>query len=264
MTKTIAERGLAAAVALLAAASLAGAAPVAPRADGRRPEYEASANLMGRVAILEPAAEVTERWQYDGLLPYDALLLGSYARLERHLKVGAFYRLERGARHDDDFRPDAAKNWRWLDTSSRPESSLVLDATPRAALPFLPGKTWVGSVKMRYEHDFFNGQSLVRLEPELAWFWMNGLAPRATIFLRHEVALPLNFGQTTVWQRWYYLAGLWHARPWLSLGPSVALREETWSTSAAFRSTIGPGPSYQTLYRAWVAGFTVTARLPAR
>lgn len=265
MIKTIAERrGAAAAFAvalLLAAAVRAGATPAAPESGGRRPEYESAQRLFGRAGPLEPMGEAVERWQYDGLRPYNSLMLGSYARVERHLKLGAFYRLEHGARHDDDFGPDPAKHWRWQETYGRPESSVILDASPRVELPFLPGRTWVASAKLRFEHDFFNGENVLRLAPELAWFWMNGLSPRATIFLRQETALPLNFGETKIWQRWYYLAGLWHARPWLSLGPSVALREEVWSTSEAFRSTL-PGHSYQTLYRAWVAGFTAVARLP--
>lgn len=265
MTKTIAERAAAALAvpALLALSLSAAAAPVPPQPPrGRALEYEAAQRLFTRAGPLEPFGEAVERWQFNGQRPYQSLMLGSYARVERHLKLGAFYRLERGARHDDDWIRDAGTTaWRWADTTGRPESSLVLDATPRAALPFLPGRTWTGSVKLRYEHDFFNGESLLRVAPELAWFWMQGLAPRATVFLRHEEAFPLNFGQTTVWQRWTYLAALWHATPGLSLGPSVALRDETWSTSADYRGFKGPDASYRVLYRAWVLGFSVVGRL---
>lgn len=262
MTKTIAERA-AGALALLAVALSAAAAPVPPEPPrGRALEYEAAERLFARKGPLEPFGEALERWQFDGRHPYQSLMLGSYARVERHLKLGAFYRLERGARHDDDWIRDAAtKQWRWADTTSRPESSLVLDATPRAALPWLPGRTWTGSVKLRYEHDFFNGESVLRAAPELAWFWLDGLSPRATVFLRHEEAFPIGFGETTVWQRWTYLAALWHATPHLSLGPSVALRDEAWSTSTDYRSFKGESASYRVLYRAWVLGFTLVGRL---
>ena len=135
----------------------------------------------------------------------------------------------------------------------------MLDATPRAELP---GGSWVASLKVRLERNFSQRRTILRAQPELAWFWMEGLKPRATVFVRQETDFALDFGETSVWQRWYYLASLWHARPALSLGPSIALREEVWSTSGSYRSVSGPGPAgYQTLYRAWVLGFTAILRL---
>lgn len=261
MTKTIAERAARAAACLLACAALASAAPSPESPRGREAEYETSQALFGRAGFLEPMARAAQRWQYDGLHPYRDLTVGSYARVEKHLKVGAFYRLQYGARHDDDWKNDAPGQWSWRDTTDRPESVLVLDATPRASLPFLPGGGWVGSLKVRYERNFFNGQNTLFLAPELAWFWMDGLQPRATFFLRYETWAPLNFGETRVYERWWYLAALWHARPWLSLGPSIALRDETWSTSAEFKQK-NPGADYKVQYRSWVPGFALVARLP--
>lgn len=258
MTRTIAELLLAAALAALAAP--AAAAPVPPQPPGgRAPEYESAERLFLQAGSAQPFAEAVQRWQFQGQQPYEAVTLGTYARAARWLKVGAFYRVEHGARHDDDWDHDAAKHWRWNQTYLRPESSFILDATPRVQFPFLPGRNWVGSLKLRYEHNLFDGESLLRVEPELAWFWMNGLSPRATLFLRHEEAFPLNFGQTTVWQRWSYVGALWHPRPWLSLGPSIALRDEVWNTSAPYRSFL-PAQSYRVLYRAWVAGFQLVVR----
>lgn len=260
MTKTTAERA-AVASCLLACAAFASAAPSPQAPLGRPVEYESSQALFGRAGFLEPLARTEERWQYDGQHPYKDLTVGSYARVEKHLKLGAFYRLQYGARHDDDWKFDAPGRWSWRDTTDRPESVLILDATPRTSLPFLPGGGWVGSLKIRGEHNLFNGQTALFLAPELAWFWMDGLQPKATFFLRYETWLPLNFGETRVYERWYYLAALWHARPWLSLGPSLALRDETWSTSAQFRAK-NPGADYKVQYRSWVPGFALVARLP--
>ena len=127
--------------------------------------------------------------------------------------------------------------------------------TPRVKL----GGNWVGSLKVRYEHNFFNNHSTMKLEPEIAWFWLDGLTPKGTVFLRHGTYLPLNFGAGSFYERWWYLAGLWHAAPTLSVGPSVALRDEIWSTSATFREN-APGVSYRTLYRSVMWGFTVIFR----
>jgi hypothetical protein len=256
LIKTTAERA-AAALCALACAAFAAAAP-APESPGGRPvDYESSQAMFGRAGIFEPVARAAERWQYSGQRSYKELTLGSYARVEKHLKLGAFYRLQYGARHDDDYQFDSPGHWSWRDTTRRPESVLILDATPRAEL----GGNFVGSLKVRGEHNVFNGQTSLLVAPELAWFWMDGLTPRATVFLRFETYFPLNFGETTVYERWWYLAGLWHAEPWLSLGPSIALRDEIWSTSAQFRAK-NPGADYKVLYRSWVPGFSVVARLP--
>lgn len=257
MTKTI----ISAAAALLAvSASLARAAGVPQSPAGRPADPEVTERIMRLGGVVEPMAETTQRWQYEGRRLYREAAVGSYFRVEKHLKLGAFYRLEHGVRHDDDWFKDPSGVWAWRNTTGRPESSLILDATPRAELSFLPGGRWTGALKLRWERNFFNGQNSLLAAPELAWFWLDGLRPRATVFLRSETWFPLNFGETKVYEQWWYLAALWHARPWLSLGPQVALREETWSTSSEFHEK-NPTVSYRTRYRSWVPGFTVVARL---
>lgn len=238
------------------------AAPVPAARGGRVLEYEASSRLFGRAGVFEPMAEWTQRWQHEELSPYRALTLGSYARVQKRLKLGLFYRLQYGARHDDDWFGDNRGLWAWRDASRRPEHVLVADAAPRTQLSFLPGGSWVGSLRTRLEHNLFNGESALILQPELAWFWMDGLTPRASVFLRQETDLALNFGDRTLWRSWWYLAALWHAASWVSLGPSIALRDEVWSTAASWRSASPAGAQYQTLYRAWVWGFSVIGRLP--
>ena len=245
--------------ALALAPLIAGAAPLAPESGGRRPEYETSVRVLGRAGPLEPLADLTGRWQYEGLRPVRALTMGGYGRVHENLKLGVFWRVQSGMRHDEDWINPGPGLWSWRVTTNRPEQVLVLDATPRALLSFLPGGRWTGSFKVRYEHNFFNGHRTVKLEPELAWFWMEGLNPRATIFARHESYLPVNFGEGPYYERWWYLAGLWHASPDLSLGPNVALRDELWSTSSDYRRATNGG-SYRSLYRSLMWGFTVVLR----
>lgn len=239
--------------ALLAPAAFGAPAPAAPL--GRRAEYETSARVIGRVGRLEPLADLTGRWQFEGQRPYRSLTLGSYGRAHRSLKLGAFYRLQNGARHDDDWVKDGAR-WAWRPTTNRPESVLVLDATPRMSL----GGSFTGALKVRYEHNLFNRQGTLKLEPEIAWFWLDGLAPRGTIFLRHGTYIPLNFGTRRYYERWWYLAGLWHPSSSVSVGPSVALRDTVWTESSAYRAASGGG-GYRILYRAIVWGFTALIRL---
>jgi len=240
-------------LALLSPAAFAAPAPTAP--GGRVPEYEASVRLSARAGRLEPLADLTERWQFEGQRPYRALMLGAYGRAHRNLKLGAFYRVQTGARHDDDWTKDGAGNWFWRGTTNRPENVAVLDATPRASF----GGNFTGSFKVRYEHNFFNGQRTLKLEPEVAWFWLDGLAPKATVFLRHGTYIPLNFGTRSVYERWWYLAGLYHVNEAVSVGPSVALRDAFWTESSAYRDATRGG-SYKVLYRSVVWGFTVLVR----
>ncbi|UPT74333.1 MAG: hypothetical protein M0D55_00860 [Elusimicrobiota bacterium] len=251
MTRTTASLSALLALAPLAAA----AAPIPSVPRGRVAEYEAAARVFARAGRLEPLVELHERWQFEALRPYQSMTLGSYGRAHRNLKLGAFYRVQKGARHDDDWTNDAAGRWDWRATGNRPESMLIVDATPRAAL----GKSLVAALKVRYEHNFFNGQRAVRLEPELAWFWLDGLTPRATVAVRHGAYLPLNFGQTFYYERSWYLAGLWHAGSSVSVGPTVALRDAVWSTSSAWRAA-SAGDSYRTLRRSVVWGLHAVIR----
>jgi hypothetical protein len=260
LTRTTASRlALAAALALAASAARADAIPAAPR--GRPLEYEADESVFANAGFFEPVAEGTERWQYNRQLPYKELLVGSYARVERHLKLGAFYGLQYGARHNDDWGQTPSGGWGWRNTIGRPESLLILDATPRTQLSFLPGGNWTASLKTRYEYDLYNREETLKLEPELAWFWMDGLTPRATFFLRYQTYLALNFADAPVYERWWYVAALWHASPWLSVGPQLGLRDEIWTTSSEFRSA-NPGARYSVTYRSWVPGVALSARLP--
>lgn len=251
MTRTTAS--LAAILALAPLAASAAPAPEPPR--GRVAEYEASARLFGRAGRLEPMAELFERWQFETLRPFQSLTLGSYARAHRNLKLGAFYRVQKGARHDDDWTNDTAGGWSWRQTGNRPENMIVLDATPRVAL----GRSFVAAFKVRYEHNFFDNHRAVRLEPELSWFWLDGLEARATVSLRHGEYIPLNFGDASVYERSWYLAGLWHATPDVSFGPTAALRDVVWSTSSAYRTASGGG-SYRALHRSTVWGATAIIR----
>jgi hypothetical protein len=60
-----------------------------------------------------PHVELKGRWVDDPIeFRYRHLMLGTYYRLSRHVKVGAFYQYKRGARHDDDWRQFGSE-WNW-------------------------------------------------------------------------------------------------------------------------------------------------------
>ncbi|HET6486076.1 MAG TPA: hypothetical protein VFH83_06630, partial [Spirochaetia bacterium] len=133
---------LTAAVLCLASAGvMAQNVPVAPSGVV---EYQGRTQVVVTIDNLDLLAEGLGRLEpLDGHtgFGYRSVTVGGYYRVIPNLKLGAFYRLQAGARHDDDWiqtgpNPD---DWGWQDTTSRWENVLMLDASPRFLLSFLPG-----------------------------------------------------------------------------------------------------------------------------
>lgn len=239
---------LSAALALASAVAAAPPAPPAPR--GRPAEYEGAVRGFARSGSWQPMAELIGRLQFEGRQPARDLTLGSYYRSADWLKLGSFLRLQAGVRHDDDWISPKPGTWLWRDSRDRTEPVLVLDATPRVRL----GGSWLGALKIRFEQNFFSGHEVLRLEPELSWFWLNGLKPVAHVALRYEADLSLNFGNRLLGGQWVYISTLWHGPGGLVIGPHAALREGFFSTSTAFKSASGGG-TYLVRWKSLVLGF---------
>ena len=186
-------------------------------------------------------------------------MLGTYRKHAAWLKTGAFVRFQAGMRHDDDWVRLPTGRWEWRDTSSRNETVLVFDVSPRAKLGWLPGSGWLGLFKTRYEHNTFNRQSTLKLQPELSWFWMKGLKPKAHFALRYEADLALNFGRQTLREQWVYGSALWHSPAGLLVGPTAALREGIFEASSNFSSFSGGATAPCSALR---PGFTAAHRRP--
>src|SRR4030067_2621553 len=102
-------------------------------------EMENSVSALFKFGKFTPMIGLERRFVDEGFeSPYRALTLGSYYRVLKNLKVGAFYRLQQGARHDDDWI-DLNPGWGWRNTKDRTEQILIADVTPRFLLGFLPG-----------------------------------------------------------------------------------------------------------------------------
>ena len=247
---------------VLLVASSAAAAPLAPPAPRGHPlEYEAALRGFAKSGPWEPMAELTGRLQFEGRQPARELMLGSYFRAAGPLKLGGFLRLQGGARQDDDWVNPAKGVWLWRDTSDRTEAVLVFDATPRLQLSRLPGGNWLGAVKTRFEHNLYNGHEVFWVEPELSWFWMEGLKPRFHAALRYEAGLSVDFGERALGEQWVYVTGLWHCGDGLVVGPHAALGERVFSTSKAFAAA--GGGSYQVLWKSLRLGVDAVWRFGA-
>jgi hypothetical protein len=186
------------------------------------------------------------------LRSYESLTLGGYYRVLPNLKLGAFYRLQAGALHDDDWVPHTPSppGWIWQDTTARLENVLMLDVSPRFQLGFLPGESWVLLLKGRYIYNTANGAQSVMARPELTWFWIQDRVPILNASLSYEMYFPLNFGSTLLYEAYPYLTLLWHATPDFALELGGAYATTIWSASRSELAQVGE--RYSVPFSSWV------------
>jgi hypothetical protein len=235
-----------------------GAAPQPVVPGGRIAEYENNARFAMKLGSFEPVADFSLRWKEETGAPFRWFSAGGYWRAHKNLKIGALYRVQSGARHNDDWVESPTGGWGWRDTSRRSEHLWIVDVSPRILLDFIPGgEDWMLSSKIQYQRNTYFREQTLRLIPEISWIWMDGLDPRATFALRNEFNFGLNFGEHSLYERWTYLIALWHPVPAAAIGPSIGLRDMTWSTSDDYKRS---GLRYHVLHRAWTLGLDAAFR----
>lgn len=240
-------------IALLTAAAVwAGAQAHVPNFTQGDVELQSRAQLVANIGSWDVLAELLGRLHDldTPLHSFESVTVGGYYRVIPNLKVGALYRLEAGARHDDDvIANQTTQQFDWNDTSQRLESILMLDVSPRFQLGFLPGANWVLMLKGRYLYDVWNGQMSVMARPELTWFWIRDRDPFLNISLSYEMYFPVNFGTTFIYQSYPYLTVLWHAAPELGIEFAGAYKTTVWSTSTSWAQA--GWSSYSTPVNSW-------------
>ena len=104
-------------------------------------EFESRIAAFLKINDFQPLAELEARIEdEEHELRYMSLTLGSYYRLHKNLKVGAFYRVQRGERHDDDWL-FTDPGWKWENTRDRFEHLLMADVSPGFCSISFPEKT---------------------------------------------------------------------------------------------------------------------------
>jgi len=195
----------------------------------------------------------------------ESLTLGGYYRVLKNLKVGAFYRLQAGAHHDDDWIANSSPppGWVWEDTSFRLEHLLMLDVSPRFLLDFLPGKNWVFMLKGRFIYNpSYGNQMSIMARPELTWFWIVDRDPFLNISLSYQMYFPLNFGTTLLYESYPYLTLLWHATPEIALELAGAYTTTQWSASKELIDSGDPiAGAFPVVAHAWVISLGVVFTL---
>ncbi|MGA2478957.1 MAG: hypothetical protein ABSG63_09455 [Spirochaetia bacterium] len=228
-----AEALMAAFLLAAAAAAVADHIPVPP--DGAL-TFQARTALIANFGNADLVAELLggQESVNQALQFHESLTLGGYYRVLKNLKLGAFYRLQAGVHHDDDWVTNASPppGFVWQDTSTRFEHLLMLDASPRFLLDFLPGRDWVFMLKGRFIYNAsYENQMSLMARPELTWFWIQDRVPILNVSLSYELYFPLNFGTTLLYQSYPYLSLLWHATPEVGIELGGAWKSTTWSPS---------------------------------
>jgi hypothetical protein len=249
----------AAALALGAAAAYASHVPIEP---DDVLELEARIAALFSYGELDPLVELRARIEgEDQELGLRSLTLGTYYRLHRNVKAGAFVRLQQGVLHDDDWIEESPGVWEWDDPAERTEVVAIADVTPRFQLDFLPGENWVVAVKARYELNTGDLHQSIKARPSLTYFWIVDRNPVLNATIAYEAYFPLNFGSTLLYEKWVYLNLLYHLTPTVKLEAGIARRVITWTDSEEFEDLF-PAEDYEIDAKSWVIGLGVLWMIP--
>jgi hypothetical protein len=192
---------------------------------------------------------------------YQSFTLGGYYRIHRNVKIGAFYKLQLNARHDDDWIDDGTK-WIWADASRRIEHLAMVDLTPRFLLPFLPGENWVTQFKTRYEYNFSNAQQTLLLRPGITYFQIRNRDPLFNLTFQYAAYLSLNFGDKLWYSHGPYLNFTYHLTPNILVDLGVNKRWVYWSESEEFAADFPEATYSNNIYSPWIIVTGITLRLP--
>jgi len=224
------------------------------------PQEDMDLRMSGRIAaiadlgplefLVDGRAELTTR-PLEPAMP--SITVGAYVRPVRNLKIGAFYRLQSGVRHDDDWI-DLHPGWAWVDTQDRLEHLVMVDVSPRVLLGFLPGRNWVLMLKSRYILNSYNMHHSILLRPGLSYFLMRNREPVLTLTAAYGLYLALNFSERVVYEHAPYMTVTYHTADWLKLEFTGAYRSVVWSTST---DVLALGESYDLPARSFVFGVGV-------
>jgi len=226
-----------------------------PSAPGGVVEFQGRTSLLMDLGRFDPLVELEGRFEDTNLeFRYRSLTAGAYIRLLKNLKAGAFYRIQQGARHDDDWIEPQTDVWEWVDSRSRTEQILILDVSPRFLFDFLPGRNWVFAVKTRYRYNTFNAQHSLLVRPGLTYFLMRSREPVLNLSFNYGFYIPLNFGETFLYEHEPYLSVLYHLNRNVKLELTGAYKTVIWSTSD---DSWANGDTYAVTNRSFVIGFGV-------
>ena len=217
-------------------------------------EYQSRIALIGSINNWNPYVEFLGNVNNDTFqLGYRHFLAGTYYRIHRNLKIGAFYLLQEGTRHDDDW---IALNpgWKWDDSTERLENTAILDLSPRFILPKILNEKSLASIKIRYQYNFFNNQQSLIFKPALSYFYLSDRKPVWNTSLAYSLYFPINFSEAVLYEHGLYLNFIYHVNKWFKLETRASLLFKNWTTGADSKAL---GDSYSVIEKNFNIGFGI-------
>ena len=227
-------------------------------------EASGFARLLLDFGDLDALASYSATYETDRSILGQSFMAGGYYRVHPNLKLGAFYELAFGQRHDDDWI-EIGEAWLWRDTSGRLEHTFIADVTPRFLVPFLPGESWVFSLKNRYELTVYDQDETVTrntalIRPGLTWFFVRDREPVINVSVQYATYLSLDFGSTWWYRHGPYASVIYHLTPFVLLDLQVGTQWIYWSDSAEFLADFPTSTYDMPIYRPWLINLGVIVR----
>lgn len=188
--------------------------------------------------------------------------IGSYFQPWDFLRVGLFYRKQWGTRQDADWVwSDTANNWVWTNVNGRSDDILIADVTPRALIPYLPGKDWVGELRTRYEYSTLARSHTLLLRPGVRYFLLDDGNPTWQFYGTFEARLGLNYGRSLLNETSTYLGALHFFSRWFQAGLYTGLWSQNWSSTSFYTANTTPASTYLVTQLSWFVGLNAVFQI---
>lgn len=195
-------------------------------------EYGIDIRLLRKIRRFILLVETKNRKEL-GETNYHQLMVGSYYRLTKRFRVGFFLQGEKGLRWDADW--EKATVWDWDDIGSRWDFSSVFDVTYNDLL----SKNWIWEFKSRFLYYHSRDALLWKPRPGLRYFFLKHGQPLWQIYSEIEAYVPVNYGESSIYEYWIYLGALYQATSQFSIGPVISYRERWFHSYANFEDKTG-------------------------
>lgn len=179
-----------------------------------------------------PFILVTETKNRDEILDqkYQQFLLGTYLRLSKNLRAGLFFQGEKGLRWDSDWKKDTI--WEWQNLQNRWDFSSILDVTYTNFL--FKNTLWEWKNRINYYHS--RDALLLKTRPGIRHFIMKFGKPLWQIYYELEAYLPVNYGESILYEYWLYSGALYQVTDEFSIGPLISYRQRWYHSYSSFES----------------------------
>jgi hypothetical protein len=203
-------------------------------------QYQGRFSIIRSINHWNPYLEVLGNINTNFSPSYYHFLTGSYYRVHKNLKIGAFYKLQGGVTHDDDWL-FLNPGWEWDDSINRVEHNLILDLSPRFIIPKILNKKAVASLKIRYQYNFFNEHQTLLFKPGVSFFYMFDRKPVWNASLAYSMYFPLNFSEAFIYEHGPYLNFIYHMSDLIKVETRASFHIKTWTSG---KDSIALGDSY--------------------